>query len=1578
MGKTKKLKLVDDQTAQVRAKKLKKRRTRWEWNFQLLIGSLIVAAIIFAGGFFSYQHFSKSTADDFRSQAARAEDEGRVDDQLSWLKRLARLDPKSTDILVKIAKIADDKVDQTPPAKRWAALNAATNAISIALGHIGSNLPEKEELRQRLIKRYVEMGGTWNREVESQMIMLNPPAEDPMATRQLALALAGQVRDGYYSRRTPKDSGSHWEVLANEPPGDVVLQALDLNPVDLDLLASLLDLSSNNDRLFSLEPENGKSDSELLSEILAQRIGLLKGDDRSRAMLIRYRFDSRRDPAGALEQLAVGSTSAFNRLAALKVELTKDEGSAEETSNNNFWDFVLVSNISRLTEDAQLANRYFELLLEVGPEIVEPERLEVVYFLRARHLSRQGTPDLAITLIEEGLNKLGEDRLGLLASLTKLKIDSSWNSKKIGEPGEIEKLNKTLARFKKATDAASLDLAKTARLYDARTRFNRGKAIDVAKWRIDVMQAILDAGKGNRQTAIQTLKSSLSNVTIDDAERLDVCRRLYELHQLSGNADLAAEALDQALLIRPNDLVLRRRAALAWSESGNSDKAQRHWQELGDTDVFAKLQVIHAKAKYQLGLPKDLQDLSGVRIEAEKFLNQLQQATEPDSATSRLIRQLEFFLVTLPSDNVGLAEFRARDETVASVMRLADKYKDDSDIQSMAAVLLAVSGKLPLAEETLARISDNEVDDRLLKSVTRAKILAVDRKFSQAAESLIQASVSEKNLTVSAKMLRAAANFAQLGDNPVIAYQALTKIPETQMSYQDLFLAASIGRDLPTGAIVEGKQESAEEIFNYWKSKLREKEGDDGTVWQLLEAKSGIRQLFKTGTTDRDDPTFQNIKTIANRLLVRRPAWGEVISLAGWVAAFEGRSAEAVERLRSGISAGDRSSATRSLLWGQLYLAGRNSEANQEIAKYQVINASSINAYDGTAKDAVGIASSAVKDWPKNLLSHLVLARTAMVVASGTKKRTKREALLVEAKNALDNVESLTGGGDRFPVFSAELALSTQSGDRKAIEDLLRQIENSELSVYDKSILLAVGNLELRNPKVALKHALIADNLRSSKTTKLVLSAVYQSQKNWEELVSVLRAALLIAPDDQLVKRYLQRALVLQGGDIDWRELSRLQDGQGRLSYAILLISSGQEEKQIEGEKLLRKIAEENGVQGLAATRVLGVLLRVKAAEALRANDATQLESLVQQTIEVYDPLLQRDSGNYQDLITFADFLLKYSGSKHQEKIAQLLKEISEIDDASLAWLSLSLRFANLTDNNASSPEIADQWLVRAQEDDVMTTSQILVAGSRLLLSNQVEGKALEWIEQAYKDMPKKLVGLFVAILIKSKKSDRAIQVCLEHYQSNDQDVNAALLLANTLFNSNTQIPMSCKSVLEDSLRRYPNNILLLESVGTLQMQQGNFRAATELLERARLVCREQNQEVNLVTNNNLAMLYTQIPGSEAKALEPIQAALSQRKAPELFDTLGAVRLAMGEPEKAEKIFRELVKQSDEPRYRFHLVLALLAQNKKTIADEEWKQINIEKLDRTGLTGGERNRLEELLIEQNAENTTSSQKELAQ
>ena len=774
-----------------------------------------------------------------------------------------------------------------------------------------------------------------------------------------------------------------------------------------------------------------------------------------------------------------------------------------------------------------MANQYFELLLGVGPKIVEAERLEIVYLLRARHLVRQGAPDQAIISIEEGLEKLGEGRLELLASLAKLKIVGSWNTKKIGEPGEIEILNKTLARFKKAANAASLNLAKTARSYDVKTQFNRAKQIEVANWRINVMQAMLDAGGGNRQQAIETLESSLaSNVDIDDVERLDVCDRLYELHNLNGNTDLAAGALDRAILIRPNDPALRRRAALAWGKAGNPMKAQRHWQMLGDIDVFAKLQIIRAKAKYQLGLPENLQDLTGVRIEAEKFLKKLQQAAESDSATSRLTRQLEFFLLTLPPDNVGLAEFREREDTVASVVRFAKKYKDDNDIQSKAAVLLAASGKLQLAEETVARISGNEVEDRLLKSLTQAKILAVKGEFSQAAESLIGASVTEKSPTVSATMLRAAANYAQLGGNAEIAYQAITKIAETQRSYRDLFIAASIGRDLPAGAIIEGDQVSAEETFNYWKSKLREKEGDDGLVWQLLEAKFGIRQLFKSGSADRDDPTFLEIKKMANRLLLRRPAWGEVISLAGWVAAFEGRSAEAIERLQSGISAGDRSSATRSLLWGQLYLAGRDREANEDISRYQVFNTSSINANDGSAKDAIGIARSAVKDWPRNLLGHLVLARTATATASQTKKRTKRKALLVEAKDAIDNAKSLTGGDARFPVFSAELALAMQSGNRKEIEDVLGRAENSELSDYDKSILLALGNLKLRNPKVALQHALLADNLRSSKRTKLILSAVYQVQKNWDGLVSALREALRIAPNDQLVKLHLATSVI--------------------------------------------------------------------------------------------------------------------------------------------------------------------------------------------------------------------------------------------------------------------------------------------------------------------------------------------------------------------------------------------------------------------------------------------------------------------
>ena len=347
VGKTLKPKLVDDPIAsKARAEKLKKRRVRWQWNLRLLIGSSVVAAIILVGGFFSYRHFSKATGDEFRSQIARAEEEGRVGDQLSWLHRLARLQPENTDILVKIARITDDRVDETSPSKRRAALGAATNAISIAIGRLGSDQPEVErELRQRLIKRYVEIGGSWYREVESQIVMLDPPAEDPVATRQLALALAGQIRDGYYSPRAVENSGSHWEDLASRQPGDVVLAALDLNPKDLDLLSSLLDLGLSSDVVFSLEPKPGESDSELLRGILAKRIGLLKGDKRSRAMLVRYRLENLLDPAGAAERLAVESGSAFDRLAALKAEPIKETEPTTGNSNDNFWDFVLISQV---------------------------------------------------------------------------------------------------------------------------------------------------------------------------------------------------------------------------------------------------------------------------------------------------------------------------------------------------------------------------------------------------------------------------------------------------------------------------------------------------------------------------------------------------------------------------------------------------------------------------------------------------------------------------------------------------------------------------------------------------------------------------------------------------------------------------------------------------------------------------------------------------------------------------------------------------------------------------------------------------------------------------------------------------------------------------------------------------------------------------------------------------------------------------------------------------------------------------------------------------------------------------------
>jgi hypothetical protein len=70
-----------------------------------------------------------------------------------------------------------------------------------------------------------------------------------------------------------------------------------------------------------------------------------------------------------------------------------------------------------------------------------------------------------------------------------------------------------------------------------------------------------------------------------------------------------------------------------------------------------------------------------------------------------------------------------------------------------------------------------------------------------------------------------------------------------------------------------------------------------------------------------------------------------------------------------------------------------------------------------------------------------------------------------------------------------------------------------------------------------------------------------------------------------------------------------------------------------------------------------------------------------------------------------------------------------------------------------------------------------------------------------------------------------------------------------------------------------------------------------------------------------------------------------------------------GDMSAAEKIFRQAFDATQEPRFQFHEILTLLAQEKEEEAKKSFSSLDVKRLNPAGLTLAERKQLETLKLD---------------
>ncbi len=1560
---------TEEQTNNKLAKKMLERRIRWKWNRRLGLISGIIVVVVLILSTISYQYNSSAAATTFLDRADAAAEKQEYSDQSKWLRRYSLMKPDDREIIVRMALAADSAADSAPPEQRALAIYNARKQLGEAIARLGSKEPDTiRDLRTRLIKRLLQLDERWFSEVERQIIELQPEKEDPEAVRWLAQALMGQVTGGIYKeRREVVSQDDYWHWLANQCVGDVLCLDVDLNGEDFESTARFLNAYQNESQIFVRSPGETKEEhNRRIQDRVERTLAQLKSRDDARSQLIVYRFENgRKREAEATKVLLAAARRASAKLAELDVP-EKPEGAPPPIElPPYYWDYVILGEAATSVSesDPEQASKWYDQLTSLQlPDI--PKSTAASIFVNAGMAQEiAGNREVAIEVWEKGLEEVDENNLDLLGSLAAVRIQDVSD----------EQADEVVKKFRDAIDLSRRALdKKTEREISPPQRAAITRMIDSSAWRLKRVEAILAVREGDTTQAIERLEEALTaTAEVDARERVLVARQLSRMHGAEGAWDRAAAALDRAVNYAPNDMVLRAEAAQASMRAGNRLPAVEHWRVVGSSDSLPlKIRSAEALFNYEIRLDPDQRDFSAVRSAIRQLRKEIAELETPTNeaelnAVQRAAGRIDVLEASLPPSGT-LAEDHLQSKELAEKARsLSEQHPKNDTIQAFAAVRMAVAGDQEGSQQALKRLEEIVGADGSPLAIVQAQIDAELGDPLKACRRLMAQAKKDSDASIS--LLQLAANFGQQADNAELAYEAISEIDPESLSLDMLYSLTVLAKQVPKDSpllVVNGKGRTPDEMARYWEDEIRDKEGKDGSYWRFLNATRIIDEMKNDpNVIEHDDPRLEECKKLVREVLTQRPNWGEAISLNGWVSGIEGKHEQAVEQLQRGIAAGDRRLQTRFELWRHLNALKRYDEADKAIKLAAFATDTSLDKFAGVRVQlaqsqgdfsrSLKLAEAAVQEKPDDFMRHVLLCNTAVVAATNEKDEERRSELIEMAKSAIEKAVSLAES-DVPEVFLARLGIVLFEGDEQAIRDEIDRIGQSKLPNHSQYLLQAKAVQGLKDGPRAMELLEKADSLRPTVQTKLLLARQYRELGRTEDEVKALREAKRLSPNDAQINNDLARAIVTRDGEkADWDELTRLLatgkrvTASNRLLYALLLSQQSKRDQKVQALRILRELYQERNSRSDDAARVLAVLLRNRIEESV---DDRQTERWDNEVRSVYEYLVLRRKPLVTDIYRYADYLLDLGQEQDLSKVKELRKRLLslEVKEGVMYSLDLSMRLAFKEGQLNAAPSIAQKWfeevIVKGQLNEVEAAS---VAGAALLKAGHPD-QAVDWFEKAYQQDPTAL-GQYIFALNKVGLVKKSIDVCFKHYTKHG-NVEAVILLVEAVMNDReaANVPKH-QQAIKQALADFGDNAALLEGVATLQMLNEDYAGAIKMFQEALM-----REPTRLRALNNLAMALSETPGREREGLKPINRAIALAgELPELLDTKGVVLMKSDRFVDAENVFEQAIRSSDEPRYQFHLVMALIAQEKTDQARKEWNSIDQDKLEPSGLTPAE-------------------------
>ncbi|HEX5103290.1 MAG TPA: hypothetical protein VFV87_05740, partial [Pirellulaceae bacterium] len=267
----------------------------------------------------------------------------------------------------------------------------------------------------------------------------------------------------------------------------------------------------------------------------------------------------------------------------------------------------------------------------------------------------------------------------------------------------------------------------------------------------------------------------------------------------------------------------------------------------------------------------------------------------------------------------------------------------------------------------------------------------------------------------------------------------------------------------------------------------------------------------------------------------------------------------------------------------------------------------------------------------------------------------------------------------------------------------------------------------------------------------------------------------------------------------------------------------------------------------------------------------------------------------------------------------------------------------------------ADELLLAAKEQKEQV--EIVKAVGDFYFSSDLATSAETWYGRLAKLDPEQ-APLAILALAREQRMTEAIRLCIARSQ-NDETARYAIVAAAVLAESPAESDASALAdpLFASALKRFPGNINLLYSLGTLRVAQGRYGEAVNLF---RETITKSPRHVPAL--NNLALILSESPATRAEALQLIDRAIAVvGENPSLLDTKGAILIYGGQASAALPLLQTAARGSAvDPRHQLHLAAAYQGTAQSQLARDMLKLALDQKIEKLILTQTDKNLLADL------------------